>query len=432
MTSNTMIDRRLLLGSLAGLAIPAAARAKPADYPALQIFLDTYFKTGRLSGGVIAIKRGNTPVDYICAGTLAFDTPTRTAPDTLYRVYSMTKPITGMAAMRLVQDRKLRLDQPIFEILPEFRNMRVTVNAETGETRPAAGPILIRHLLTHTSGLSYAINTANNRPTASAALYNKNGITPGSRLKGPVAAGDMAPAADLEAFGKRLATLPLDFDPGTQWQYSVALDLMGLIIQRVSGMSFHDYLRRTFFEPLRMVDTDFMVPASKLDRFTSVYNIQNGAPTTVSDDRKSSPFARDRDLPSGGGGLVSTARDYCRFTTMLMNEGSLDGVRVLRPEIVRLARSNLMPDTRQVFGRRSGYGAAMQVIPEGGQIAGQDPAGTYSWGGAAGTIMWIDPVNRVNLVMMVQYMPQSAYRIGAEARVAAYKDLAALGALKSS
>jgi CubicO group peptidase (beta-lactamase class C family) len=426
------IGRRQLMTGMAALAAPGlafrAGAATASAYPKLQALLDSYVAAKKLPGAVVSVQRRGLPVDYVAAGALAFDTEAKAAPDSLYRVYSMTKPTVGVAAMILIEEGRLRLDQPLSDILPEFRDMTVIVGGDVTKTRPAASPILIRNLLTHTSGLSYNIN--GDSPLAR--LYRQQGIKPASRVTAP-GPGERPPVRNLEEFGARLSKLPLDFDPGTKWQYSVAADLMGLVIQRVSGMSFWDFLHTRIFEPLRMPDTDFMVPANKLDRLTTVYT---KTPTGLvdSDDRKSSPFARDRDLPSGGGGLVSTAHDYARFNAMLLNEGELDGVRILKPETVRIARSNLMPPgpVFGLLGRPNGFGAFMQVVLPGGELPGGEPAGSFGWSGAAGTTMWIDPVNAVAVVLMVQFMPAGAYPIYLESRVAAYQDLRALRALKAN
>ncbi|MFI4934254.1 MAG: serine hydrolase domain-containing protein [Caulobacterales bacterium] len=418
MIATTTLDRRALLASLAALALPLSSRAATASaYPALKAFLDGYIDAKKLPGAVLAIRRGEEAVQYMSAGTLAFDAALPATPDSLFRIYSMTKPITGIAAMKLVEDGKLKLDQPVGEIVDGFKSPQVIVDPTAMTTRPATKPMLIRHLLTHTSGLSYNILRG---PLA--ALYVKNGIRPGDRST-DTAPGDLPTARDLETFGKRLAALPLDFEPGSRWQYSVAMDLMGLIIQRVSGQSFYDYLRTHIFEPLRMGDTDFVVPKSKVERLTSVVTVKDGH-VVVTEDRKASPFTRDRDLPSGGGGLVSTARDYSRFTAMLLNEGTLDGARIVKAETARLARSNLMDPGVKFYGG-NGFGAAVSVILPGGERPGQEPAGSFSWFGIAGTQMWVDPVNKLSVVLMLQEYP-TTYPVQSEVRVAAYKDMAAL------
>jgi len=434
MTFAPMIDRRALLAtSFAALAMPKiAAAATAGDYKNLQAFMDGYVSgkpdpnTGafrRLPGISIAIVRGNDPVQYLNAGTTAFDSTTKVNQDTIWRIYSMTKPVTGMAIMKLVEDGKFTIDTPLGDILPEFKNMRVRTSPSSMESRPAVKPILIRHLLTHTAGFGYAIPPATS-PTAQ--MYIKNGIEPGSRKNVKDPAADLPPAKNLAEFSERLAKLPLDFEPGARWQYAVGIDLLGHVVQKVSGEpTFYDYLRKNIFQPLRMNDTDFMVPRSKAARFTSVVAAQQGRLQVV-EDRRTSAYFRDRDLQSGGGGLASTARDYARFCQMLVNEGTLDGVRIVRPETVRAARTNMM-DPGVFFRGRNGYGAAMQVIMPGGEAAGQEPAGGYGWFGIAGTQMFVDPVNKYSVVLMLQMNPTS-YPVQAEYKVASYKDLATIRA----
>jgi CubicO group peptidase (beta-lactamase class C family) len=419
--------RRRILAGLAGLGAfsAAGATAAPGDrFPAVKALLQRYIAEKKLSGGVMAVLKRGGPVDMVSEGTLAFDTDAPMGPTSLFRVYSMTKPIIGVATMILIEQGKLSLDQPLADILPAFSHMNVLVDGDVSKTRPAARPILIRHLITHTSGLSYHINQG---PLP--ALYRKNGLRPGDRNK-EARPGELPPPKDLKEFGARLAALPLESDPGTKWQYSFGADLMGLVIQTVSGMPLYDFLRTRIFEPLGMPDTDFVVPVSKVARLTTVYS---KTPTGVvdSDDRKSSPFGRDRDLPSGGGGLVSTARDYMQFCGMLLNEGAFGGRRILKPETVRIARSNLMPPgpVFDMLRKPNGFGALMQVILPGGELPGGEPAGSYGWSGAAGTTMWIDPVNQIAAVLMVQFMPAGAYPIYLEARTAAYGDLRIMGRL---
>jgi CubicO group peptidase (beta-lactamase class C family) len=425
MNDLAMMDRRTLMATLAALAVPAAASAKGSALTAasltnVQAFIDSYVSTKKLPGMVYGVRRlGEAPV-YLSAGTLDFDTPIKCAPDSIFRVYSMTKPTIGAAAMRLVEEGKIKLDTPVADILPEFRNMRVITDQKTGATAPAKNPILIRHILTHTAGFSYSIGRG---PLAEA--YIKNGIVPGSRENVKAPGADLAPAKDLKEFADRLAKMPLDFEPGARWQYAVGIDLMGYIIQVVTKTPLSDYMQRTIFRPLRMVDTDFIVPANKINRFASVYALQDGK-MVKTDDRLKSPFARDRDLPSGGGGLVSTAVDYLRFTTMLVNQGSLDGVRILKPDSVELMRTNLMP-SGVMFGGRNGYGAAVAVVLPGGERPGQEPPSSYWWFGIAGSQMWIDPVNKLSAVLMIQQNP-TTYPVQSEVRVATYKDLAALKA----
>ena len=216
----------------------------------------------------------------------------------------------------------------------------------------------------------------------------------------------------------------------------VGIDVLGLVAKKVSGKaSFYDYLKTTIFDPLKMHDTDFVVPASKASRLTSVVaevrtpGLQSARwPLQVTDDRKTSAFLRDRDIHSGGGGLVSTARDYARFCSMLVNNGTLDGARVLKPETLAIARSNLLQNNvRASIGGRNGFGAAMQVIMPDSARPGQEPAGSYGWFGIAGTQMFVDPTNKFSVVAMIQMQP-TAVNLQADYKIAAYKDLAAVPA----
>jgi CubicO group peptidase (beta-lactamase class C family) len=322
----------------------------------------------------------------------------------------MSKPVIGLAAMRLVQDGVLELDQPIAEILPAFANPRVLIGGDPRRTRPARGSIRIRHLLTHTAGLSYAINTQGPLPP----LYRSMGLTP---LGG---GGRAAPgtASSLEMFGERLATLPLGADPGTLMEYSVGLDLMGLILQRVEGKPLPQVLRERLFDPLGMVDTDFHVPPAKLNRN---YRRVDGR-MVVEDDPADSTYAEPSPMPSGGAGLVSTARDYMRLCQMLLNDGELDGVRIMAPWAVVLACINLAPGgVRTALG--DGFGAGMRVVLPDSVREGDLPVGAVSWGGAAGCTQWTDRANGFALVLMTQFMPQDAYPLWEEIKRAAYADL---------
>ncbi len=423
--STLALDRRTLLTTLGalGLAGPAMARAvSDGDFPAIKALLDGYVDAKKLPGLVCAIKYKSDPVRYISAGTLAFDTDAKAGPNSLYRVYSMTKPITGMAVMKLIEEGKLGLDQPVSEILPEFKAMKVIVDAKTGATAPATKVMTIRHLLTHTAGLSYSIMRG---PLAT--LYTKKGIVPGSRARAKEADADLPPVRSLEELVTRLGELPLGSEPGARWDYSVAFDVLGSIVQRVSKMPFSDYLHDHFFRPLKMNDTDFMVDHRKADRLTSVYAVKDGKPIVV-EDRKDSPFLRDRDLPSGGGGLISTAHDYIRWTTMLTNEGELDGVRIVKAETVRLAASNLLPEGAVfggAFGTGGAFGAGVSIVTT--QKPGFEPPGSYGWFGIAGSQEWVDPVNKISVVLMLQLNP-TTYPVRQEIRTAAYKDFAAIKA----
>ena len=418
------LDRRTLLTTLAALGVtaPALARAvTEGDFPAIKALLDGYVEAKKLPGLVCAIKYKDDPVRFISAGTIAFDSEAKAGPKSLYRVYSMTKPITGLAVMKLIEEGKLGLDQPLGDIVPEMKSLQVLTDPKTMAVEPAK-PITIRHLLTHTAGLSYSIMR---NPVS--ALYIKNGVVPGGRGREKEPGADLAPARTLEDLVTRLGKLPLAFQPGARWDYSVAFDVLGLVIQRVSKQPFSDYLHDKFFKPLKMNDTDFVVDHQKADRLVSVYAVKDGKPVVV-EDRKGSPFLRDRDLPSGGGGLISTAHDYIRWTTMLTNEGVLDGVRVVKAETVRKAASNLLPEGAVfggAFGTGGAFGAGVSIVTT--QKPGMEPPGSYGWFGIAGTQEWVDPVNKVSVVLMLQLNP-TTYPVRGEIRTAAYKDFAGIKA----
>lgn len=427
----TTMDRRALLATLgaaisAGLSVPGSALARAlsdGDFPAIKALLDSYVDPKKLPGMVCGIKYKDNAPRYVSVGTLAFDTEAKAGPESLYRVYSMTKPITGLAVMKLIEDGKLGLDQPLGEIVPEMAHLNVITDPKTGATEPARKPILIRHLLTHTAGLSYSIMRG---PLAQ--MYVKNGITPGGRETEMAPGADLAPTKNLDELVQRLGKLPLNHEPGTVWEYSVAFDVLGCVVQRAAKQSFWDYLHKSFFAPLKMNDTDFMVPAAKLDRLASVYAVRDGKPV-VTEDRKSSPFAKGRDLPSGGGGLVSTAHDYLRFDTMKLNGGMLDGRRVVSAATIAKASSNLLPpevpSAGIAFGMGDGFGAGVAVVSDKFAKPGGQPAGSYGWFGIAGTQEWTDPLNHLSVVLMLQLNPTS-YPVRGEIRTAAYKDFAAL------
>lgn len=381
-------------------------------FPRTLAVASDYVASGRVAGVSLAISRRGQPIRYLEVGRRAFDGEP-VAPDTIFRIYSMSKPVVGLAAMCAVEDGKLELDQPISDILPAFASMQVLVGDDLSRTRPAAGPIRVRHLLTHTAGLSYAINPEGPLPP----IYRRMGLTP---LGG---GGHAAPgtAPSLEVFGERLATLPLGADPGARMEYSVGLDVMGLILQRLDGKPLPQVLRERLLDPLGMADTDFHVPREKLNRFATNYRRIDGR-MEVEDAPADSAYAEPSPMPSGGAGLVSTARDYMRLCAMLLNDGELDGVRVMAPWAVALACSNLAPaGVRTLLG--DGFGAGMRVVLPDSVRDGDLPVGAVSWGGAAGCTQWVDRANGFALVLMTQFMPQDAYPLWEEIRRAAYADL---------
>ena len=410
--TNFTANRRGFL-SMAGLGAIATLLPTPVwsflaqEYPTLKAEIEGYIATKKAAGAIAAIGHGLAQPDIISAGTIAFGDPTPVDMDSLFRIYSMTKPIAGMAAMILIGEGKMKLDQPIADFLPEFKEMRVLTDpANSLDTVPAKTLITVRHLLTHTAGLGYSIITKG--PLLK--LYLDKGITPGavSRMKLPnIDTG--APTPDLKTFAERLATLPLIAEPGSKWSYSISLDLLGRVIEVASGMDFESFLQTRMFTPLKMNSTYFTVPQSEVKRFTSNYAVFNGAMIPI-DPAATSVYLDEPALPSGGGGLVSSTRDYDRFLTMLLNGGTLDGQTIMAPEAAALGMSNLLPEGADIKGtwvEGSHFGA-------GGRVGIDALAGTFGWGGAAGTAAFVHRVKQVRATGMIQYMPSNAYPFQAD------------------
>lgn len=414
-------SRRAVLAGLGGAALAgcaAAPKALPvAAWPKVQALLDRYVAEGKVPGAAVAVKRKGAALSYLAAGKLAADSNAPFGADTIGRIYSNTKPIVGIATMILIEDGKLKLDQPIAEILPEFANPRVFTDFKTLETKPAARPITVRHLLTHTAGLGYSII----RDNPLGEIYHKAGIIPGSR--GPLPPGAGSEPASLDEFGARLAAQPLAFEPGTRWSYSVAMDLLGLLIQRASGQPFDAFLQNRIFGPLGMADTGFVVPPAGVARLSTMVTPTKEKGVIPADDRAASMFAKPGAYPSGGGGLVSTAVDQAKFAAMMLGEGRLGRARILKPETMAIARSDIMPEGAERFMKTSGFGAAMRVVRAESAATAGEPAGSFGWGGAAGTTLWVDPANEAYCFMMVQFVPSSAYPVWQDIRAAFYEDV---------
>lgn len=389
------LSRRHFLGGslLAGglLATPAwardAARTISSSWASVQTMLDANIASKYVPGVGAALARGTDQADFLTAGSLAFDNPSAITPDTLWRCYSMTKPITGIAVMMLIEDGKLKLDQNVADLLPAFANPKVLVDPEASlDARPAKAPITIRNLLTHTAGLGYTIVTKG--PLLDA--YLKAGISPASLSRRGLPGlplPDVAP--NLEEFANRLGTLPLIADPGVKWSYSVSLDLLGRVIEVASGMSFDAFLKARIFDPLGMTSSYFQVPQSEVKRLTTNHFALPTGPFPI-DPGADSVFLDKPAFPFGGAGLVSSMRDYDRFLAMLMGEGALGKTRIMGKLAANTAMSNLVgPDTiMESFVKGQGFGAGGRVTIKSG-VNGEG-VGTFGWGGAASTIGWVD------------------------------------------
>ena len=410
-TGQIMLGRRGLLawgGRLAGAGavgafLPGMAWAQAAEkYPTIKAEFDSYVSSGKLPGVLATIGRASGLPDVIAVGTQGLGEKTPVNIDSLWRVYSMTKPITGMAAMILVGEGKMKLDQPISEFLPEFANMTVLTDPEKSmDAVPAKNQITVRHLLTHTAGLGYSIITKG--PLLQA--YLDNGITPGIVSRFPIPGQPTStPTPDLKTFSERLAKLPLVAEPGTKWSYSISLDLLGRVIEVASGMDFEAFLKTRIFEPLKMNSSYFQVPKSETPRLVSNYAPVNGILFPI-DPAATSIYLDKPAFAFGGAGVVCSARDYDRFLNMLANYGELDGVRIMSPKTAALAMSDLLPtavSTDGTYAEGAGFGA-------GGRVGKGANEGVYGWGGAAGTVAFVDPKRKLRAICMAQYMPSNAY-----------------------
>ena len=426
------LSRRGMLGTIAATAFaaPALARAK-TGFGAVQTLIESYVTSGKVPGAVVAIVRpGAFRPEYLMAGKAAFGADSKgggapVSPDTLWRIYSMTKPVTAMAVMQQVAAGRLALDMPISAVMPEFANMRVLVDPAKGlESRPAAGPITVRHLLTHTAGLTYTI--VGNGPLEKE--YRRLGLFPGSATSGTQPGDGKVP--NLQGFVAGLASLPLYGEPGKSWRYSVALDLAGGMLERLTGKSFDAVLDEQLFRPLGMANTGFQVRPGQLPKLSSNYAWVKpdltplNAPVLIDGPLRSDWIGPPKRL-AGGAGLLSSARDYARFGQMLLNEGLFEGRQVMPRGVARLATSNLLPVGVFQDGT-NGFGAGGRVtlfdtvakLPEGNAV------GTYGWGGAAGTLFQVDRVRQMAVIVMLQYLPQQRFPLGKELQAAINRDVA--------
>ncbi len=344
--------------------------------------------------------------------------------DTIFRIYSMTKPITGVALMMLHEEGKFRLSDPVGRYIPELANLQVATStanggtvarsdgtqsmtegvgdlALTGQTRAPRRQPTIRDLLMHTAGFSYGVfgNTEVDRAYRDAGLLGQH--------------------PDLQDFVAKLGKIPLQYEPGTRWHYSVAVDVQGRLVEVLSGKRFGEFLKERIFDPLGMTDTSFTIDESKRDRVAQLYSPVGTpddfsawlTPNAAVELEVASEFANRNYQPgatfeSGGGGLLSTAMDYLRFSQMLLNGGELNGVRLLSPRTVELMTRNHLGDIPMGFGQRgTGFGLGFGVLTDAGDAGDIGSDGEYNWGGAAGTRFWVDPEKNLVGVFMVQSLP---------------------------
>lgn len=368
----------------------------------------SYIDPGKIAGALTLVHRRGELAYLSPVGLMDRERGIPMAEDTIFRIYSMTKPITSVGLMMLFEHGLFQLDDPVHRYIPAFRDVRVYVNGKYPDfvTEPVRRPMTVRDLLTHQSGLTYGFMERTNVDHA----YRKLGIgTFGKSFRG-----------DLAAFADAVASLPLEFSPGAAWNYSVSTDLCGRLIEVISGEPLDRYLERHLFAPLGMVDTGFHVPEEKRARFAACYLRGPGKKTLLMDDPEKSAYLRPPTFLGGGGGLVSTAADYLRFCRMLLGGGALDGARILGPRTLSLMTRNHLPGnhdlTQASIGtfsedtmRGTGFGLGFSVALD--PLASGSPSspGTFAWGGAASTIFWIDPAEELIAIFLTQLFPSRTF-----------------------
>ena len=409
----TLIFVSLLLWTAAGGARELAA-TKPeregmssSRLQLVSAMNERYTNSGQIAGTLTTILRNGKIVYQGSSGTKGVDLSQPIAEDDLFRIYSMTKPITAVAAMQLYEQGKFQLSDPVSKFLPELKDLMVL---QDGELVPVESQMTMQQLLSHTAGFSYGFDDTD--PVDQA--YDEM---------------DLFAAKDMDDFVAMVAKLPLKYQPGTRWHYSIAVDLTGAVVQRLSGQDFDDYLRKHIFEPLDMYDTFFQVPEEKMHRLLPNHYLdqETGRPVELNAKTRSSWSSgeapcramcdySDVSFYSGGGGLVSTLRDYVRFAEA-MRDGELNGVRILGPNTLRYMRMNHVPASIASSGSSGeqpqynsvpvagfGFGLGFGLVTNTAASGVMGSTGEYYWGGAAGTVFWIDPVENIVVVSMMQLM----------------------------
>jgi CubicO group peptidase (beta-lactamase class C family) len=387
-----------------------------------------YIDAGRIAGCQVAVVRHGQLGYFRSLGFRDLDRSRPVEEDTIWRIYSMTKPITGVALMSLYERGMFQLNDPVTRFIPEWRDLKVRQRAEDGSEQlvDPDRPMTVRDLLMHTSGLGFA-----DGPTLMELVSPENasrdaGSPPGSRR---------GAGATLAGMVKHYAGFPLEFQPGTRWLYSVSTDVCGRLVEIISGQRFDDYLRETIFGPLGMDDTGFVVPVEKVHRFAACYRRDAGKNLVLVDDPQSSGYLTEPTFLSGGGGLVSTTSDYLRFCQMLLGGGEVDRVRILGRKTVELMTMNHLPGDGdlQSFAMPGGYGevgfagtgfgltVAVAKGPAQTQVIGSP--GEYMWGGAASTIFWVDPVEDLTVVFMTQLLPSGTFNFRGQLKTLVYPAL---------
>jgi CubicO group peptidase (beta-lactamase class C family) len=389
-----------------------------------RVMAQRYVDGGMLPGLLTQVYRQGQLVHTGMAGHMDLERGKPMREDAIFRIYSMTKPITAVALMMLVEEGLIGLDDAVHTHIPSWKNLGVYASGvatllagqpSTYLITPPARPMKVVDLVTHTAGLTYGFLMR----TSVDAAYRKQKI------------GDFQTPGGLDTMIEQLAAMPLEFSPGTMWNYSLSIDVMGYLVQKLAGQTFGEFLRTRLFEPLGMVDTAFFCPPEKIERFTTCYAPDEQGRLKVQDDARKTTYAAPPALESGGGGLVSTIHDYMRFCRMMLHGGALDGVRILGPKTVAMFSLNYLDGGRELaamapagaFSESSydgiGFSIGCGVNVDVARTRLPGTAGEYFWGGAASTAFWIDPKEELTVVFMTQVM-------GSDARLTLRRDLRTL------
>jgi CubicO group peptidase (beta-lactamase class C family) len=383
--------------------------------------VDRYVAEGKLAGAQVQVAhRGEVALRHtVGRADVASDRPL--GDDAIYRIYSMTKPITSIALMQLYEQGRVLLEDPVSAYIPEFAEMQVfTGGTPTApKVRPAQTVMTVKDVLTHASGLTYGFFFQNNLD----AMYREDGL------------GNFElPDYTLEEGMRLLAAKPLAFDPGTAWNYSMSTDVCGRLVEVISGMGLDEYFAEHITGPLGMADTAFHVPADKVHRFTSNYQLTPEDPLATFDSFDTSPYLSPPVFLSGGGGLVGTVDDYQRFVDMLLNGGELDGRRIIGRKTLEYMTINHLPEgkTLNELGQSlfseavmegMGFGLGFSTLVDPARNGAVSSGGEFAWGGAASTAFWVDPAEEITCVFMTQLMPSRSYPLRRELKATVYQAL---------
>ena len=378
-----------------------------------------YVDDGRLPGWLLLVSRYGQVAHVASSGQRDLEAGLPIETDTLFRIYSMTKPVTSVAAMMLYEEGAFELKDPVHRFIPSFRDVRVYTqgSALKAATVPATEPVRIWHLLTHTSGLTYGFH--HTHPVD--AMYRAAGYEWG-----------WPDGIDLAGACDQWAGMPLLFHPGDEWNYGVSTDVLGRVVEAASGQSLDEFFEERIFRPLGMSDTGFW--AGDLDRLAALYTPNPANRQAMRIDALGNAARSKPSLLSGGGGLVSTAHDYHRFTQMLLNGGELDGVRLLGTRTVEYMTRNHLPGNADLesFGRPlfsettfqgMGFGLGFSVLLDAAENKVLSSEGEFAWGGAASTAFWIDPVESITAIFMTQLLPSSSYPLRPQLKQLVYQSL---------